>query len=179
MKNVVALKTIEAGERFTFNGQKFIALEQLEEGTLAITEECIEDRAFNDRRQEILNDWKTSSLREYLNKEYLEAQLDEEALLEMEVDLTADDGLDDYGKDKCKVALLSLDQYRKYRKVLGEPIEDWWWLVTPYSTASNGFSRHVRFVGSGGSSIGTSAYYGLRGVRPLCTLKSEILVSKG
>ncbi len=49
----------------------------------------------------------------------------------------------------------------------------WWWLRTPY--ASNSYD--VRIVGNDGSLYWNYAYIGHRGVRPLCNLKSEILVS--
>lgn len=49
----------------------------------------------------------------------------------------------------------------------------WWWLRTPY--ASN--SYYVRIVSYDGSLRRLNACYGRYGVRPLCNLKSEILVS--
>ena len=49
----------------------------------------------------------------------------------------------------------------------------YWWLRTPYSSDSYG----VRGVGSGGSLGSSSAYRGAGGVRPLCNLKSDTLVS--
>lgn len=48
----------------------------------------------------------------------------------------------------------------------------YWWLRTPISSSA----YNVRGVYSGGSLYGGGAYYGL-GVRPLCNLKSSILVS--
>lgn len=49
----------------------------------------------------------------------------------------------------------------------------YWWLRTPNS--SNAY--YVRNVYSGGSLNSNDAYYGSHGVRPLCNLKSSILVS--
>lgn len=49
----------------------------------------------------------------------------------------------------------------------------YWWLRTPYSS----YAYSVRSVFSGGTLNYNDAYYGGRGVRPLCNLKSEILVS--
>lgn len=49
----------------------------------------------------------------------------------------------------------------------------YWWLRTPYSSGASG----VRCVGSGGSLGSSGACYGGLGVRPLCNLKSSILVS--
>lgn len=49
----------------------------------------------------------------------------------------------------------------------------WWWLRTLYTSDSRG----VRIVRRDGTLYWDSAYYGGIGVRPLCNLKSEILVS--
>lgn len=49
----------------------------------------------------------------------------------------------------------------------------YWWLRTPNSS----YARFVRCVSSDGSLSGLSAYGGDGGVRPLCNLKSSILVS--
>ena len=48
-----------------------------------------------------------------------------------------------------------------------------WWLRTPISSGS----YYVRGVNSDGSLNGDNAYYGGYGVRPLCNLKSDTLVS--
>ena len=49
----------------------------------------------------------------------------------------------------------------------------YWWLRTPYSS----YASYVRGVNSDGSLGSYSAYGGSNGVRPLCNLKSSILVS--
>lgn len=49
----------------------------------------------------------------------------------------------------------------------------YWWLRTPYSSSA----FVVRYVNSDGSLYYGSAYNGYGGVRPLCNLKSSILVS--
>ena len=49
----------------------------------------------------------------------------------------------------------------------------YWWLRTPYSS----YARSVRCVDSGGSLNSYNACGGYGGVRPLCNLKSSILVS--
>ena len=49
----------------------------------------------------------------------------------------------------------------------------YWWLRTPISS----FAHNVRYVYTDGTLNYSSAYYGRRGVRPLCNLSSSILVS--
>ena len=55
----------------------------------------------------------------------------------------------------------------------GPGSKDVWWLRTPYAS----YSHDVRNVNSSGSLNNLSAYFGNCGLRPLCNLKSEILVS--
>lgn len=49
----------------------------------------------------------------------------------------------------------------------------YWWLRTPYPSSA----YNVRAVSSYGTLSGTTAYYGISGVRPLCNLSSDTLVS--
>ena len=80
----------------------------------------------------------------------------EENIVETEIDLTSDDGLDDYGKITDKVGLLTADMYRKYNRMIEKyPVNDWWWLSTPWSTQHRGSKYGVRCV----DSIGTLDYY--------------------
>ncbi|MDU2557401.1 MAG: DUF6273 domain-containing protein [Anaerococcus prevotii] len=51
--------------------------------------------------------------------------------------------------------------------------KDYWWLRTPYTSNSGS----VRIVNSSGSLDNGNAHSGYIGLRPLCNLKSEILVS--
>lgn len=66
---------------------------------------------------------------------------------------------------------VSNSEYKTSGLAAGSPW--WWYLRTPY--ASNSYS--VRGVGTDGALSRNNAYNGYVGVRPLCNLKSEILVS--
>src|SRR5699024_10999649 len=97
-----------------------------------------------------------------------------EAMFEyFDVDLTADDGLKDYGGDRVRVGLITCDEYRLLRDNIPELPCTWWWTATPGSP-KNPF---VRSVSSYGSLNSNNASFGNIGVRPLCVLKSEILKS--
>ena len=89
------------------------------------------------------------------------------------VDLTADDGLKDYGGDRVRVGLITCDEYRLLRGNIPELPNTWWWTATPDSPKN----PYVRYVNSDGTLDNNDAYNGSRGVRPLCVLKSEILKS--
>ena len=49
------------------------------------------------------------------------------------MDLKATDGTRVYGYLDCTVALLTLEQYGKYKEIIPKA-DDWWWLATPVWT---------------------------------------------
>lgn len=127
------------------------------------------------------NDWKGASLREQLNGSFLEELIEKcpelaDAIVPTYRDLTADDGLKDYGSCLDKVTMLTADEYRATRDLHPAP-EHWRWLITPDGTPASSGTSYVRYVSSDGSLNYSNAYYGNRGVRPALTLKSDLLVS--
>lgn len=128
------------------------------------------------------NDWRTASLRKYLNGEYLDKLLEDfpelkHAACQLVRDLTADDGLKDYGWCDDTVTLLTADEYRENRDLYMDPPGAWRWLITPDSTPSGGGSSFARCVVSDGTLGNSDAYIGSGGVRPALYLKSGLLVS--
>ena len=87
------IKFPKPGEQFEYNGVKFTALGEEQGGILAIVSELLKDEMPLDESNK--NDWRTSSLRKYLNGEYLE-QFNRGDLLPFVSDLTSDDGMKDY-----------------------------------------------------------------------------------
>ena len=166
------LKEIKLGEVFTYAGYEWIKLE--EEG-LCLMEDILEERAFDDES----NDWRKSELGKHLNNDFYENLIkngaDEKDFLIIETDLTADDGLKDYGTSKDLISLMTADLYRSNRHLL-KPLESWWWLATPYSCLAS-YSYIVRCVNSSRTLSNIYAFSGYSGVRPLCNLSPETLVS--
>lgn len=175
---VTTLKALGAGSIFTYGGIRWIVLEQSGAAALSLAVDLLPDTMPFDKEDR--NDWAVSTLREYLNgafmKQLVEAGADADAFTEMVVDLTSDDGLDDYGTDRCKIALISDAQYRRFRRIIPN-VDNWWWTITPFSTEKNGYSRNARSVNSSGALSHGTARYGNNGARPLCNLKSSITVS--
>lgn len=173
---VKKLSELKPGDIFVFAGFRWVKLEDSAEGTKVIAADKVEDQAFD---TEDRNNWKESTLREYLNNDFLEYLYDEGAVeedfLTIVSDLTADDGLKDYGTSEDKIALITCDDYRKYRSLI-PMIDGWWWTITPWS-CNPSFSYLVRGVITSGALHNINAYYGYCGVRPLCNLKSDIAVS--
>lgn len=170
-----AIKVMEvaAGKTVKVAGMMWVVLDHIEgKGTLCLMEDILEERAFHNEDKDGCNNWADSSLREYLNSEFA-ARLMDRQLAEMEVDLTSDDGMKDYGKTKDYIALLTADQYRKYREFIPNA-DDWWWLATPW-TCNSANSYSVRDVNTGGTLNSNNAYYGNIGVRPALIFKESVI----
>lgn len=171
------VKYLKPGERFYFAGVEWIKLEDLEDGAKCIAANNIEFMEFD---QENKNDWKGSTLRKYLHNEffnYLKKQGAElEDFLTITSELISDDGLKDYGTSEDKIALITCDDYRKYRNHI--PTTDgWWWTITPWSCdPSNSYS--VRVVITSGALYHNRACGGGYGVRPLIKLNNKTEVKK-
>lgn len=175
-KNMNKLPTgLSIGDEFQLAGTTWKIMDITDTGYMCLAEPMDNKKFdFND------NNWKTSDLRNYLNKEFLE-KIEEEIgkgnVLEFERNLFSLDGQTEYGACIDKVSLLTIDEYRKYRKYIPNA-DKWWWLITPWSTPCNNQSVAVTVVTCSGDI--TDECYGINnGVRPLCILNSNIFISKG
>lgn len=164
----------EPKQEFTMGGIAWTVIQTGADWVKCIASDCVEERAFDEGNK---NDFAASSLRAYLNGEFLRRLIKTGAPEEMfeyfNIDLTADDGLKNYGGDRVRIGLITCEEYRLLRSNIPALPDRWWWTATPDSPINS----FVRYVYSDGSLYRSSAYYGIYGVRPLCNLKSEILVS--
>ena len=186
-----ALKTGEIGKlaaesRFTYGGIEWVVLAHnpQKKAVLVLAADVLKTESGETRYmpfdEENKNDFAASSVRAFLNRDFMEelaaAGADKEAFLPLALDLTSDDGLKDYGIDRVTIGIYTDQIYRQFRNII-PPASDWHWTATPFSTARNGYEHLVRYVNSSGALNNGNAYYGYGGVRPLCVLKSDILVS--
>ena len=164
---------IEVKAQFTIGGIAWTVIQTAESWVKCIASEIIEERAFDKQNR---NDFASSDLRAYLNGEFLQKMIGagapEEMFEHFNIDLTADDGLKTYGGDRVRVGLITCDEYRLLRENIPH-VDGWWWTAT----ADSPINPFVRYVDSDGTLYSSGAYGGNKGVRPLCVLKSEILVS--
>ena len=170
-KEAIDLLSLSPGEIFKVNNIEYIVLEELDGNqTAVIRKELLED----DMEFGSDSNWNTSKIKEFLNNAYLheiEDAFGKDRIVEHTADLMSLDGLDDYGTSIDKVSLLTIDQYRKYRKLLSGNMDRWWWLATSDSTPSGWNSRCVRCVCSDGC-VNYNGCGCVRGVRPFFVLKS-------
>ena len=135
----------------------------------------IEDMEFDSNS----NNWENSGLRGYLNGEFFEkmaAEIGSKNIIPFERNLLSLDGQTEYGKCEDKVSLLTVDEYRKYRNLIPNTKDYWWWLVSPWSTPCNDYKRAVAVVSSAGN-VDVSSCDGNGGVRPVCIFSSSIFES--
>lgn len=161
-------------QEITIGGIAFTIIQTAEGWVKCIASECVGEGAFDAQNR---NDFAASDIRAFLNGEFLQKLIEAgapEAMFEyFNVDLTADDGLKDYGGDRVRVGLITCDEYRLLRGNIPELPDTWWWTATPDSPKND----FVRYVYSDGALYYISACSGNNGVRPICVLKSEILKS--
>lgn len=165
----------EIGKTIEVAGIKWLVLDKLEKGYLVISDEFYgKSREFDTD----CNNWDSSDLRQELNTELrrkIEEAVGEGGLLKFTRDLLSMDGQTEYGSCEDYVSLISVDEYRKYRKFLPNRGK-WWWTLTPNSTACNNDDTFVRVVSPSGSFSNISCY-GSDGVRPVCIFSSSIFES--
>ena len=173
----------EVGEVLNFGGLDWVVLDKNADGVAVITKELLKrengeiiGKAFDDESPNFAK----SSLRSWLNGEFLQG-FDIEQILAHTTDLTADDGLNDFGNCLQKIGLLTCEQYRRFVKTLDRfPVGSWWWTSTPYAGQNHyresGLIRCVLNYGA----LGNGYYNDYRGgVRPFCILKSSANVTEG
>lgn len=173
------LSDVEIGKTFKGNdGVERILLDLLPDGkAVTLTRGFVFANEVFDKDS---NNYVTSSVRKRLETEILpnvEKAFGAENVIEFELDLLSDDGLDTYGKVNTKCGLLTSAQYRKYsRLIYPYSVNDWWWLADALSTTERGYRYTVRCVASGGD-MSDNDCYNNGGVRAVCIFKSDIFVS--
>lgn len=171
------ISEIKAGDHFEYKGIEWVCLDTNNITTVfAITAKVIANMPFNNEYEDGCNNWRTSSLRKWLNGEFLDKNFDKGALLANFSTLTADNGDDKYGFVEDYVTLIDCDQYRKYRKFMPK-YDDWVWTLTPHS-CNVGYAYVLRNINPSGDL--NSSYAGSTfGVAPVCLFNLDQLVSCG
>ena len=169
------IKDYHQGEHFVYGKKNCMVLEHMDDGTLCM----VLDEDFESKFGET-NNFAESELRKKLNGEYLDEWVkdgvDRASFVLMQVDLTVNDGLKDYGTCECFLAPRTCDQHRKYRYLIPNPKGNWEWTATAHSTKANGYSLTAYQVTvAGGLSFGITVF-GAIGVRPLFKLNPNTVI---
>lgn len=173
-KSINLLEGLGIGDTFELADTTWKILDITSAGYICLAD-SIEDMKFDSDS----NNWENSGLRSYLNGEFFEkmtAEIGLENIVPFERNLLSLDGQTEYGKCEDKVSLLTVDEYRKYRSLIPNTKDYWWWLVSPWSTPCNDYKRTVAVVSSAGY-VSDDDCYDYLGVRPVCIFLSSIFKS--
>ena len=172
----VRLADVPAGETVRIGEHEMIVLEHTEEGTKLLRREALKNMEFGES-----NNYDGSYADKLCNDFAVELCkiVGEDNVILHEVDLTADDGLKDYGTIQRFASLRTAQMQRQYVYLLDKyRLDCWEWLATAFSTPTHDEETWVKCV----SPAGCVNYYRFnvsnRAVRPFCILKSNIFVSK-
>ena len=173
------LAQVRRGESFILDGVKFVKLDEDAHASFVLTADVFP--------KHIPFEHKDAERKDHDNfvGSYLQKHVDiwlhqghpniSKAVVERPINLLSMCGETVYGTPCVFGRVLTLDEYRRYRKYI--PLaSDWYWLATSYSPYSSYYSSAYNVYTDGSVGI-DSVYYGYRCARPALALSSEILVS--
>lgn len=163
------------GEKFELAGLMWRILDITDKGYMCLADKLEDSMSFANKT----NNWSDSGLREYLDNVFLEkiaGEIGKENIIPFNRNLLSLDGQTEYGECEDMVSLLTVDEYRKYRKLIPNA-GYWWWTCTPWSTESNSYEVETTVVSPSGFVGNYGCNYGL-GVRPACIFSSSIFESE-
>lgn len=178
-KEKVILGSLKPGETFMIGEHEFIVLEQNYETTNVISKNLM---AQNVQFDGDTRDYNKSALKKYIDEKIKPIILENVGagnLVEHSVPLTSVDNQNEFNDCICEVRPITFDEAREYNDLLvNEDLIDYYWTITPWSTAERGLKYAIVIVSPSGY-VGSSGCNCGNGVRPFCILKSNIFVSKG
>lgn len=169
-------KSIDIGNTFELAGLTWKIIDITDKGYMCLADRIEESMVFDSDS----NDWRSSDLREYLNGDFFEElseSIGEDNIIPFNRDLLSLDGQTEYVACKDNVSLLTVDEYRRYRNIIPNTDDYWWWMITPWSTPCNDYETGVAVVSPSGNVNSNNCCYD-RGVRPFCIFSSSIFESE-
>lgn len=181
-EKTIELGKVRQGERFKLDGVEFVKLDCDEEATFVLTADTLpECCAFedDDAEREDHNNFDRSLIQKIMERFWREQHSPIfKAIVERPIDLTSMDGMTTYGKPFTVARLLTIDEFRKYRRFIPLTSKPFWtatpWttLRSPYSNAN--FAYYIYTDGTVNINYVYNAYFA---PRPALYLQSSILVS--
>lgn len=185
MMKKMKLEDVPFGRDFEIWGHTYTVLDGDDRGVFVLEADAVCEMPFREDEMyyEVApNDFRDSSVRAYLEGNYLGDLLEAGAVLDrdifrMEIDLECTLGQCEYGAERVYAGLLTLEQYGTYYDIIPR-IDTTYWLATPWKTPNRSMSgtSSVWNVSSNGSYNlwGCGRAFG---VRPALTLSPSLLVS--
>lgn len=183
MTKTMEICKVRNGERFIVDGEEFVKLGEVAGGVFVLLVGTLPDYcafesedADDDRDH---NNFIGSNVKRVVDEWLHRHKILSEAALALPIDLTSMDGMTDYGMPNVYGRILTVDEYRKYRRFI--PLTDKpFWTATPWCTRSS-YSSNDFYAYSVDTDGGVNSYFGAYDAydcaRPALALKSSLLVS--
>lgn len=173
---------VRNGEHFIVDGEEFVKLDDIAGGAFVLLADTLPDYcafesedADDDRDH---NNFIGSNVKRVVDEWLHRHKTLSNAAMALPIDLTSMDGMTDYGMPNVYGRILTVDEYRKYRRFI--PLTDKpFWTATPWCTRSSYSGNYslAYYVRSDGSVSSSDAYNADYCARPALALKSSLLVS--
>ncbi len=182
MKKTIELCKVRPGETFTLDGVDFVKLDEDMGQAFVLTRDVAlknvpfeDDDADREDHNNFCGSWIEQAMATWFSDKHAPIF---DAAVERDIDLTTMDGMTDYGHPGVSFRLLTIDEYRKYRRFIPLASEPWW-IATGWTTKSspNSNADSAYYVGTGGTLFNFYVYGAYFAARPALYLKSSILVS--
>lgn len=174
----IKLSELRRGESFMIGEHEFIVLDQGVDVTKVISKGFMAENISFDPNTKDYNKSKIKKFIEEKIQPVIESEVGAENIVEHEVSLRSLDMQKEFEDVSAKVRPITFDEARLYNDLLvNEDLDNWWWTLTPWSTAKRGYRYGITVVFPSGRFGSFNCYYDY-GVRPFCILKSNIFVSK-
>lgn len=153
--DMVQLGTVAAEDTCKIGEHEFIVLEHAGDTTLLVRKEPLpDDIVFGENNN---YDGSTADDACIAFGDEIAAIVGAENILPHAVDLTANDGLKDYGEIERFASACTADRQRRYVRTMDKyPTDRWCWLATPWSTPSHESDKFVLCVSPSGTSTSTT-----------------------
>lgn len=166
MTKTMEICKVRNGERFIVDGEEFVKLGEVAGGVFVLLVGTLPDYcafesedADDDRDH---NNFIGSNVKRVVDEWLHRHKILSEAALALPIDLTSMDGMTDYGMPNVYGRILTVDEYRKYRRFI--PLTDKpFWTATPWCTRSSYSSNGnlAYYVDTDGGVDRNYAYYAL------------------
>lgn len=184
MSKTITLDRVPFGATFTLDGVRFVKLDGDRDAIFALTEDTPADLGYvqfedDDATRDDHNNFNGSLVQKEIERWLRDKHKPIfDAVVERPIDLTAMDGMTDYGCPLTVGRILTIDEYRKHRRFI--PLTDKpYWLATGWTTASSPYSStdHAYLIDTDGAVYRGNVYRAYFAPRPALYLQSQILVS--
>ena len=184
MSKTITLDRVPFGATFTLDGVRFVKLDGDRDAIFALTEDTPADLGYvqfedDDATRDDHNNFNGSLVQKEIERWLRDKHKPIfDAVVERPIDLTAMDGMTDYGCPLTVGRILTIDEYRKHRRFI--PLTDKpYWLATGWTTASSPYSSTYCAYGIVTDGTVNNRYVcsATFAPRPALYLQSQILVS--